>query len=384
MDFNIVKVVQQPLFDYGKIYSGIASYNVVEPNSIEQGMAIIKWAAQKKVPLRVRASGHAFSGASLPREGELLIRTNRLDQFRFEAQGSITVEAGSLVWDVRDFLRSYGYDLPVWNGGWAGPTIGGYINAGGIGAGGPWGKYGGLWENVNSVTLIDGTGELRTLHREDAIFPWVFGSYGQFGLLVEVNLRIIPFEDKKAIYPMRLSGRIPRCQSDDPAENDLPPKGGKQSSLFWFDLLVSEKQLIAAYVALHKFVNHFAGEVIPHAGWAGLWINGEPIAYHFFIPFLTFNPPLLYPIAESFCVIGVMCYLEAGDEETNRRILILDKEFVGMAMKNSYKMYRQAGNIGHSVSCDVYYGEKIYSDFLALKQEMDPNMLFNRGVVFPD
>ena len=47
-----------------------------------------------------------------------------LDHYRVEAPGLIAVGGGATPWDVRDFVAGRGWRLPVYNGGWAGPSVG--------------------------------------------------------------------------------------------------------------------------------------------------------------------------------------------------------------------------------------------------------------------
>ncbi|MBC6478146.1 MAG: FAD-binding oxidoreductase [Hormoscilla sp. GM7CHS1pb] len=378
-----IEIVSEPLFDYGKLYSREDPYPVIFPSTPEQMQAIVGRARKHQIPLRVRASGHTFNGVSLPQKGELLLRPDRFDGFRFSEEGTVTASCGALVWDVRDLVRDYGFDLPVYNGGWAGPTLGGYISAGGFGKGGLSHDYGGLWENVREITLIDGEGSLRTIARQDREFPWIFGSYGQLGFLMEAKLKLIPKEKGETPpYPLGASGKIVKRQTDDPKENDRPPQNGKQNRLFWFSLLVSQKELMKAWIDLYKFVKAHPHEIIPEGGWAGPVFKGAPMGYYYFIRFFQFNPPLVYPQAEPFLVIGVMSRMCTGDRASNQRTLQVEKAFIDLAKKGGYNLYPQAENFGKNQDFCRYYGEEIYNAFLQLKRQFDPDMIFNPGVVF--
>jgi FAD/FMN-containing dehydrogenase len=376
-----VEYAREPLFDYGKLYSSPAGYPVLTP-SLDEVEEVVSRARDGGVPIRVRASGHTFSGASLPRESELLIRTDRLDHYRFEDPGTLTVGAGALVWDVRDLVRDHGFDLPVYNGGWAGPSLGGYINAGGFGKSGLSEVAGGLWENVEEIRLVDGEGKLRTLTCDDEAFRWIFGCYGQLGLVVEAKLNLIPLErGLRPDYPLGRSGAVPRRQEHDPKDNDRPPTGGRQTSLFWFTLLISPRQQQGAWRDLLELVQAHAGLVIPDGGWVGPILNGEPIGYRYVIRFRRFHPPLVYPNAETFLVVGVMAHLSSGDPDSNARILRLERDFIRLARQGGYRLYLQAENIGNRVDLRDYYGDEVFDAFIAWKRDMDPSSLFNRGVV---
>ena len=260
---------QIALFDYAKLYKSAQFYTSIFPTSGHDIQRAVLEAIDNEQAIRVRASAHTLGGVTLPRKQELLIRTNRLDHYRFEEPGTITVGAGAIVWDVRDFVQQYGWQMPVYNGGWAGPTVGGYVSAGGMGlrippadrikltaALGAEGAYltsiseahGGFWEHVASVTLVDGTGTIREIKETEPVFQWLFGSFGQLGIIYEAKLKLFPLnEEAPALYPMGQSGTIPRVQIDDPKINDDPPDPENNSILFWFSYLVRAEQETEAW-----------------------------------------------------------------------------------------------------------------------------------------
>lgn len=376
--------LRSPLFDYGKIYVSVPEFWSAAPAGIPEMQQLTQAAAKCGAGLRTRGSGHTFSGATLPKQREILVRTHRLRHFRFNEDGTLTAGAGALVWDIRDLARDYGFDLPVFNGGWAGPTLGGYISAGGFGKSGLSNVHGGLWENVEEITLIDGEGRVRRIGRGEAVFPWMFGSYGQLGCIVEARLRLIPWEGASGQnYPAGLSGDVPSRQTDDPAVNDLPA-ADRQSNLFWFSLLVDPADEQRAWTDLGRLVKRHYPLLRPDGGWAGPVMAGEPIGYHYVIEFKTFNPPLVYPKQATFFVMGVMSFLECGRPASNRRILEIERDFIEFTLKGGYRLYLQAENIGRTVNLAEYYGADTHQTFAKYRREFDPRALFNRGVVFDE
>lgn len=375
-----------PLYDYGKLHRSAAPYEMACPDDAEAARAVVSEARARGLAVRVRGSGHTFSGASLPRSREVLLRTHDLDHFRFTRAGRLLVGAGALVWDIRDLVRDHGYDLPVYNGGWAGPTLGGYISAGGFGKSGLSEEAGGLWENIERIRLIDGHGALREFGREDAEFPWLFGSSGQLGLFVEAELRLVPYaEAPRALrYPRGLHGRVPRRQDEDPRDNDRPPGGAGERRLFWFTVLVAPAQEASAWEGLHELVLAHREVLKPDGGWAGPVLDGVPIGYRYVIKFHEFNPPLVYPHAETFLVLGVMSLLASGDEDGDRQIVAIEKDFIDMTLSRGLRLYLQAENVSARVDQRAYYGATTYARFAELKAALDPDGLFNPGVVFRD
>ena len=197
------------LTDYGKSYVSDARYVVRRPGSAEEAVQVWRDALARGSALRVRGSGHTMSGIALPRAGETLVLTRGLDRYRVEAPGRIVVESGAIVWDVRDFVADRGWQLPVYNGGWAGPSLGGFVSTGGMGGvrvpdppaqeGGDKTvrlvsvseKHGGFWANATRLVMIDGRGRVHDICAGDRDFPWIFASMGQFGLILKVTLRLL-------------------------------------------------------------------------------------------------------------------------------------------------------------------------------------------------
>lgn len=367
--------IHERLRDYGKIYQGEPLYPVTYPASLDDVQSSIRFAASNGLRIRVRGSGHTFNGCTLPRLGELLIRTDALNYYRFEDTDSIIVGAGALVWDVRDLVADYGMVLPVFNGGWAGPTIGGFINAGGFGKGQLSQQWGGLWENVSALTLVDGRGEVRHITRDDEVFPWCFGAYGQFGVLVEAEMDLV---NRSADSVLKIlsqpKGRIPKRQAEDPGDNDRL-KGVSEEKLIWFSLLVRPQQEAAVWQAMSGFCDRH--KLVATGGWAGPIRNGEPMGYRYDIAFHTFNPPLLYARNERFLVLGVMTMMRTGSPEHNKRLLRVEEDFIRLAEAEGFWLYLQAENIGNKVDLAHYYGDQIFQQFRAHKVRFDPVGLIN-------
>ena len=68
-----------------------------------------------------------------------------------------------------------------------------------------------------------------------------------------------------------------------------------------------------------------------------------------------------------------MCVLSTGDVASNQSVLQIEKNFIDLAVKNQYKLYLQAENIGRNVDFPAYYGEEIYNSFRQLKDQFDPD-----------
>lgn len=397
---------QISLYDYSKLYKSTQRYFSKSPSSINAVQTAIAQGIKAKQAIRVRASAHTLGGVTLPRQNELLIRTDGLDSYRFEEPGTITVGAGALLWDVRDFVHEFGWQMPVFNGGWAGPTVGGYISAGGMGLRVPPADrkalistsakqrlnlisisetHGGFWEHVVSITLVDGSGKIREITEHDENFKWLFGSFGQLGVIIEAKLKLLPNNEfAKMNYPLAQSGIIPRVQIDDPKINDDPPDLNGNTILYWFSYLVSPEQEQLAWNKLSGWVNKHQGHLHPVGGWVGPVIEQQAIGYRYCVNYKNFNPPLLYAKHSNFVLMGLMAeFTNVGHFTIDNKIFEIDKDFTRIALENDFKLYLQAENISQSVDYKDYYGADIYQQFKAIKQQFDPDNLINPGVFFP-
>jgi len=374
-----LKTVEQPLYDYGGLHCSVAPYPVFYPQNIEQLQEMVRICGENKICIRLRASGHTFNGCSLPRSNELLVRPDFLDSFAFNAPGTVDVGAGSVVWDIRDLVNDYGFDLPVCNGGWAGPTLGGYISAGGFGQGKSSATHGGLWENIDGIVLVNGSAKICEILNSDSRFPWLFGSYGQLGLIAQARLKLIPLKrNPTPDYPLGRKGKVARRQKTDPKEHDSRPDE-EIRRLFWFSLLVSPEKEGRGWADLAKFARQFPNEIKPEGGWMGPLIGGQPIGCFYSILHKNFHPPLIYPRQETFYVMALLARLPTG--ETNRqRTLEIEHYFIELARNSGHRLYLQAENIGRTIHLPDYYGPQTFEKFLELKAEFDPKDLFNPGL----
>lgn len=380
------------IYDYGKLYKSREHFQSFRPKSISEATDFMQYAYKQNTCLRFRGSGHTFNGVTMPETAEILVYTDQIKHFRFEADGTLTAGAGAMVWDVRDLARDYGHDLKVFNGGWAGPSVGGYISAGGFGKGNLSKTNGGLWESINYIRFIDAAGTLQTIQKTDPIFPWLFGSYGQLGLIVEANFQLVKktpiqlflqnISFKNLDLPLNLAGEILKRQVDDPLDNlksaaDLDP-----NILFWFSLLVDPQQEKQAWQDLSQWLEQYPNTLKAEGGWHGPLKDGVPIGYHYVIKYKKFHPPLIYPEAKDFLVIGVMSKLEVTKTGAISDILKVENSFIELAEKGGYKLYLQAENFGKRVDFERYYGSTIYQQFLKIKERFDPQHRINRGVFF--
>ncbi|HEX5037128.1 MAG TPA: FAD-binding protein [bacterium] len=342
-----------PLQDFGRLSSGSAAYEASHPATTDEVAALVRKARASRARIRVRGNAHSMNGSSLPRDGELLVRTDRLRAYRFEEPGTVTVGAGMGMYELRAFLKARKYHLPVVNDGSGGPTVGGYIAAGGIG--GQSRFYGGFWENVLEITLVTGTGDVLKIRPGDALFPWMFGSMGQLGIVTQAKLKI---QNSEATYPLGESGEIPAV-----------PVGGAER-LYWFTLFVPAPELDAANELIRKIKQDHAET-----------FNYKQ-DYVYPIKFFAFNPPLVFPAQRDFVGVGLWGYPATPGGSALMDVEKDVMEAVRAHREAPYRRYIQSEPVAPNTDYRDYFGAAVYDEFLAIKKRLDPDFLLDCGTVF--
>ena len=351
--------------DFSGLRTSAAGYEEAAPRGVDELCSVVRAAYARGTPVRVRAQGHSLNGASLPRSKELLVRTTELRHVRFDARGSVTAGGGIVLWILQSVLQAHGYDLPVLNDGYPGPTLGGYLAAGGFGPRSA--LHGGFWDNVLSLRLVDGRGQLHDIAASDERFAWLFGAMGQLGIVAEATLAIVPLAGPVSY----LHGKA--LQAPRLVEQHVPlayaPRGDER--LFWFTLFVPHEALVEAHAELraleqrHQRALRFAERYT------------YPIRYRGRVA------PLVYPEPQTFTATGAWGWLADASPASLERLLAFDRDF--MALAHSRPGWRRYVQSELAAGAEVYlrcFGAARYEDLRRLKSELDPESLLNRGSVF--
>ena len=388
------------LADYGKLHVSSADYTVLRPDGVDAATRGWRTALTEGRALRVRGSGHGLSGATLPRTGETLLYTRGLDHYRIEAPGLIAVGGGATLWDVRDFVAGRGWRLPVYNGGWAGPTVGGFVSAGGLGLRVPVGEHGkpgapqaldpvslsethgGFWAQTAKLKIIDGRGTVHDILPGDEDFPWIFASMGQFGLILEATLRLLPQPGVADALPVGSSGRIPVSNPLNPDETDAVAPAQGVDWTYWFTAFAPVHEEDTVWQAIGAWSRAHRDALRPTGGWTGPLRDDQPIGFRYLVRRKGPTPPLLYPRDEDFLTLGVMAVCAGvGTDAGDAALAEAEQEFVARIVGNGWALYCQAENLTRSVDFRSYWGAERWQRFCALKARFDPDGRINAGEV---
>ncbi len=368
------QVSQDIQTDFGRLERSGSNYLEVWPSTTEEVAFLVKIAYEHDIPIRTQGGAHSENGNSLPRKGELLIHTSKLLNITFSGVGYITVDAGVSVFLLNKRLKEiFGYFIPVVNGGGAGPTIGGFVSAGGIGEQSK--TFGGLWENVNSITLVTSNGKINKITKHNPMFLFLFGSMGQLGIVAQVELSILPIinqsdrdnqPDNQTIeYPhghhivMEYSGTNGKYWKESGAERPL----------YWFNLFVSPDRLSEARGDLLKLQKKYS-----HA------IDFISI-YHWPVKNIDKMPPLIYHHDDDFIALGILGP-KSNSSQAIEELFHLEDDFNKLVLEKRYRRYIQTEFTASPQYYKSYYSKKTYNQFEKIKIFFDPKFLFNRGSFF--
>lgn len=352
------------LDDWGKIHASGHFYAEVTPTTTAELQRIIKQAYEGGMPVRIRGRGHSMNGSSLPRDGELLVRTTRLMDYEFTSRNTIRVGTGISVTGLQMWVSRFGYSLPVHNDGQIGPSVGGWVNAGGFASGSR--QYGGSWANITEITLIDGTGKLLRLKPDAPLFKWVFGSMGQLGVVAEVEFRLL--NTAKAEEPaLPKSGTMYERWKDSPEFAAEVERSFKRGKLWWFNIFAPRARKAVAAGELEKLRKKYPA-----------LLNYRPI-FNYDIKHRGFTPPLIYPNETELVAVGLWGDLAQGQQAQD--ILKMEQDFRAvLAAYPDFRRYLQSEVLPVGFDFEAYFGPAVFKEFRAWKTALDPKNILNRGV----
>ena len=162
---------------------------VVQPATVEDVRTVLAFARERKVPVIPRGAASWGFGGVVPTRGGIVID---LSPFRrilaLDAAGkTVTVESGARWGDIDVAARKEGLCLRTYPSSKF-STVGGWIATGGYGINSF--KYGHLSQQIVSMKVVTGAGEVRVLSPADRDFGCFVGTEGEFGIVMEATLRL--------------------------------------------------------------------------------------------------------------------------------------------------------------------------------------------------
>ena len=180
---------------------------VAWPESVEQVSALVRFAAERQVPVVTVGGGTGIAGGAVPVRGGIVLDTKRLVRpLRIDAEkGSVDAGAGVNGKRLDELLAQERLTLGHAPASLRTATVGGWLatrSAGLLST-----RYGPVADMVLSLTAVDGTGEiLRTLDGPSAgsdLAQLLLGSEGTLAVFTEARLRIWPRPRERWLRALR-------------------------------------------------------------------------------------------------------------------------------------------------------------------------------------
>lgn len=354
--------------DFSRLNTSATCYLEAWPDTTQMTAALVKAAYRHNIPIRTQGGAHSQNGSSLPQKFELLIHTQKLNQVIFTNDNTVVAGSGIAIETLNQYLiEKTSFILPVVNGGGAGPTIGGFISAGGLSFSSR--KNGGFWDNVRAITLVTGNGRVLHLQKDNPQFIWLFGAFGQLGIITEAELDLFPAENIRmnaAPLSAALNTRLA------PAEMNAGThwiKATDEHPLAWFNIFVTANKTAEAYDDLAELRKKYP-LAMTHIG-----------RYEWPVAHFGQTPPLLFEANSDFSAVG-MAGTPGKSKESREQLSQLEKDFTALVNKKHYQRYIQAELAKSPDTYKQYFSPSVYTQFRQIKVSLDPKFLFNQGSFF--
>ena len=171
---------------------------VVQPETEQELVDLVRWAAEKKIPLTPRGKASSGYGGVLPIKKGVVVdfyRRNKIVKIDKEAQ-TATVEAG-VIWEkLERELEKQDLALKLYPSSYPGSTVGGWLAQGGAG----FGSYESGWfaENVVSARVVMPDGTLRDFTAGQDL-EMIDSAEGITGLISQITIHVRPLEEMEIV-----------------------------------------------------------------------------------------------------------------------------------------------------------------------------------------
>ena len=170
---------------------------VLFPESVEDVVKVVRWAARAGVPLVARGAGTGLSGGAVAEHGGLIIEFSRLNHIQeFDPKGrAVCIEPGLVNLKLDEFVKKAGLYFPPDPASGRAATLGGNLAEN---AGGPHCfKYGVMTNYVTGLQVVLADGRIVRFGGAAYDYPEydfsgvLTGSEGTLGIIVQAWLRLL-------------------------------------------------------------------------------------------------------------------------------------------------------------------------------------------------
>jgi len=164
---------------------------VVQPKSIAEIQKVLAFANEKKIPVIPRGAASWGFGGVIPTKAGIVVDLSpfrKIIEINPEHK-TARVEAGARWSDIDILAKKQGLSLMTYPSSKF-STVAGWIATGGYSINSF--RYGHLSKQIQSMTVVTASGEVKTLTPADQEFSYYISTEGIFGIIVEVTLTLRP------------------------------------------------------------------------------------------------------------------------------------------------------------------------------------------------
>lgn len=389
---------------------------VVQPVNEQEVIALVNLAREGGLPLVPRGGATAGFGGAVPAKGGIVIDFVRMSGITaIDPEGmTVSVEPGVVWANLEKTLGAHGLRLPLYPTSALSAMVGGWVAQGGAGIGSR--SRGDLLENLVSVRVVLGTGEVREFAGDD--LPLVYAMEGITGVITGVTLAVLPAAEMVPRLLAFPSAEAAQAFVRGTEKIDLwhinvqPPHfvalknraTGESLPVEWLVFVVHEAARVTA-AALEQIATTAGGRMLPdHDGlheWGeryyplrGKKFGPSIIATDVVIPadklgeFASkvaskFGDELIFEATavgrREYAVIGFML---ADERKFNFMMLFANSLAVNeIAKKVGGRAF--ASGMYLTPESEAIFGKPLLERVVAFKKETDPSGILNPGKILP-
>ncbi|MBV2169316.1 MAG: FAD-binding oxidoreductase [Bdellovibrio sp.] len=211
-----IKADEESLKYWGKdwtTYFDVKAAAIVFPRSIDDVVALVKWARKSNIALIPSGGRTGLSGSAVATQGEVVVSFDQMNKIKdfSPVDQTVVIEAGVVTETLQEFAHANQLFYPVDFAAAGSAQMGGTIatNAGGIKVV----RYGLTRDWVAGLKVVTGTGEVLELNNGlvknatgyDLRHLFV-GSEGTLGFIVEATMKLAPQPPPMKVLVMAVSG----------------------------------------------------------------------------------------------------------------------------------------------------------------------------------
>lgn len=202
------------------IVGNILADAIVQPNSQDEIVGLIKWANKEEIHLTPRGKATSGYGGVFPLKQGIIVDFYRMNKVLDidKDNKSVTVQAG-VVWEELDEkLKEQELTLRLYPSSYPASTVGGWLAQGGAG----FGSYESGWfkENVLGAKVVLPTGEVKEFSGDD--LDLISDAEGTTGIITEVTLKVMDADAMDTLSLSFESAKELQSFTDAVAKHDLP------------------------------------------------------------------------------------------------------------------------------------------------------------------